>query len=183
MTEPRAGPTATLLRDGRVLVLGGWESNTAEVYDPVSGKFAPIASSPIPKEIQGTVSLSDGKVLVLGMVDSSTSAYLFDPATDTFAEKDSPTQSAGACMAPLPDGRVLFAGGGEYPFNWGMYAAEVPQTSVQIYDPETGRSQPTASMGHARNGCTAVALGDGRVLVMGGDSAATLGSAEIFQLR
>jgi hypothetical protein len=180
MNAPRAGLTATLLHDGRVLVVGGNDSASAEVYDPGSARFAPIASSTTPHDVRGAVSLPDGKVLVIG---NSGSAYLFDPATDTFVEKGSPTKYDGACFAPLPDGRVLFAGGGELHSRWGLSSYEVPQASVQIYDPETGRSLPTASMGHAREACTAVALGNGRVLVMGGDEVATLGSAELFQLR
>ena len=179
MTAP--GVTATLLRDGRVLVVGVNDVAPAEVYDPASGRFAPLASSTTPRDVQGAVSLPDGKVLVVG---NSGPAYLFDPATDTFAEKDPPTKFFGACFAPLPDGRVLFAGGWERQSPWGNLSSfQVSQASVQIYDPETGRSLSTASMQHARSGCAAVALRDGSVLVAGGDDGATAGSAEIFQLR
>jgi Regulator of chromosome condensation (RCC1) repeat len=175
------GVTATLLRDGRVLVVGVNDVAPAEVYDPASGRFAPLASSTTPRDVQGAVSLPDGKVLVVG---NSGPAYLFDPTTDTFAEKDPPTKFFGACFAPLPDGRVLFAGGWERQSPWGNLSSfQVSQASVQIYDPETGRSLPTASMQHARSGCAAVALRDGSVLVAGGDDGATAGSAEIFQLR
>ena len=173
------GEKATLLRDGRVLVVGGNDEGVAEVYDPSSGRFERITSSTTPHDVRGAVSLPDGKVLV---IDGAASAYLFDPATDTFAEKDPPTKFFGACFAPLPDGRVLFAGGGESHTSWGLSSYEVPQTSVQIYDPETGRSLPTASMHQARMGCAAVTLRDGSVLVAGGDDGATWGSAEIFHL-
>jgi hypothetical protein len=41
MTTPRAGHTATLLLDGRVLVVGGDRTGTAELYDPATGTFRP----------------------------------------------------------------------------------------------------------------------------------------------
>src|SRR5579863_10087491 len=44
MLEPRSGHTATLLSDGRVLIVGGMRRNqdfyrSAEFFDPATGKF------------------------------------------------------------------------------------------------------------------------------------------------
>src|ERR1700729_4767 len=46
MLEPRSGQTATLLPDGRVLIVGGMRRNqefhkSAELYDPATSKFQP----------------------------------------------------------------------------------------------------------------------------------------------
>src|SRR5215831_17283781 len=39
MTTARVGHTATLLLDGRVLIVGGDKTGTAELYDPATGTF------------------------------------------------------------------------------------------------------------------------------------------------
>jgi len=68
----------------------------------------------------------------------------------------------------LPDGRVLFAGGG------GAIA--------ELYDPESNTFSQTGSMYAARAFDTATLLSDGRVLVAGGvDGSTALASAETSQ--
>ena len=44
MNEARAGHTASLLPDGKVLVEGGTGDNTSEIYDPVSGTWTYAAA-------------------------------------------------------------------------------------------------------------------------------------------
>src|SRR4051812_5089257 len=68
MTEPRLGHTATLLPDGRVLVVGGLgiapTSTTAELYDPAAGTWTAIEGIPNPPLFHTATLLQDGKVLV-----------------------------------------------------------------------------------------------------------------------
>jgi N-acetylneuraminic acid mutarotase len=68
-------------------------------------------------------------------------------------------------FATLPDGRVLVAGG----FLGAANPAVV--SSSQIYDPSNGKWSVAASMHWPRAGFEAVLLGDGNVLVMGGEAA------------
>ncbi|HET6568028.1 MAG TPA: kelch repeat-containing protein [Rhodothermales bacterium] len=81
MTTPRAGHTATLLPDGRVLILGGalhdsLQSSadlvaTAELYDPATRTFqtVPIEGSPVRRIYHTTAAVTSGgetEILVYG---------------------------------------------------------------------------------------------------------------------
>src|SRR5262245_50536210 len=44
MTTARAGHTATLLLNGKVLIVGGDKAGTAELYDPATGTFTPTGN-------------------------------------------------------------------------------------------------------------------------------------------
>src|SRR4030067_2777245 len=54
MNEPRDGHTATLLKNGQVLIAGGWNqsgrTSTAELYDPQTGKFEYTGSMMAPRQ-------------------------------------------------------------------------------------------------------------------------------------
>jgi hypothetical protein len=66
----RAFATATLLPDGRVLVAGGGRGTgalaTAELYDPVTGRFAPTGSMTTSRFSATATLLPSGQVLIAG---------------------------------------------------------------------------------------------------------------------
>src|SRR6185369_10798917 len=74
MRQKRSGCTATLLKDGRVLVVGGavWNGddlsylNTAEVFDPMYERWSVTGSLFFGREDHSATLLQDGKVLVAG---------------------------------------------------------------------------------------------------------------------
>jgi hypothetical protein len=91
MAYGRHDHTATLLSDGRVLNVGGFESDplytyraVAEVYDPTTGKFSAVASLEVPTANHIAVLLPDGRVLVAGGRGPTSGAMatgeLHDPA-------------------------------------------------------------------------------------------------------
>lgn len=71
MTYERYWHTATLLKDGRVLVVGGLGKNytasaSAEIYDPATRKWSTTGSMADDRSKHSMTLLKDGKVLVTG---------------------------------------------------------------------------------------------------------------------
>ena len=184
MPKVRAGHTATLLSDGRVLMVGGGTDTTmlasAELYDPATGKFSPTGSMALPRIGQTATLLRDGRVLVAGGQDNDTApltylalAELYDPATGKFSQIGSMALPRyGATATLLLDGRVLIAGSL-------LFKAKLPLQgnlqgySAELYDPATGKFTMTGSMSVDRENHTATLLPDGRVLVTGGETVRT----------
>ena len=76
MAHVRYSPSATLLPDGRVLIVGGVGAKleslaSAEVYDASSGKFAPAGSMAKIRYGHTATLLPDGRVLVTGGVSDT----------------------------------------------------------------------------------------------------------------
>lgn len=125
MTIPRIGPIAAPLPGGRVLVAGGLSSpggrqSSAEVFDPQTNTFssAGIGSMTTPRFFAAAAPLPDGRVLIVGGQTSSgvqtSTAEVFDPVTNSFSSAGIGSMGAARqtpVAAPLPDGRVLVAGG------------------------------------------------------------------------
>jgi Kelch motif len=198
----KGGGLATLLADGRVLVLG---SPTPELYDPGTGKFSPTGSMSTSRGSESATRLLDGRVLIVGGQDGTdpfATAELYDPATGRF----SPTGSMaigrqGHTATLLTDGRVLIAGGYHSgmgavvpadalaselgiarPSSWSDPVRLGSLASAELYDPKTGTFSATGSMAEGRDWATATLLSGGRVLVVGGlvDGTLTLSSAEVY---
>jgi hypothetical protein len=152
MTRPRSGHTATLLLDGRVLVIGG--AGDADLYDPVTSTFAPTTafSSNVPST---TTVLPGGAVLAIGTFG----AELFDPQTGAVTTTGPMTTSRNGHTATLlPTGKVLIAGGD----------TDAGVGSSEIYDPRSGTFAPGPSLLEARAAHLAVLLPSGAVLLAGG---------------
>ncbi|MDX6617279.1 MAG: hypothetical protein QOD60_2370 [Solirubrobacterales bacterium] len=186
MSITRYGPSAALLNDGRVLVVGGHDgsafSKTAEIFNPATGTFSPTGSMVEARLGPGLVTLADGRVLVAGGGISPApplaSAEIYDPATGTFTETGvgaMGTARANPAAARLPDGRVLIAGG----FTGGPTSTN----TAEVFNPVTKTFSSTGigSMAHARANAPAVPLADGRILIAGGfEYPDNLDSSEIF---
>ena len=85
------GTRATLLEDGRVLIVGGDNLNgmvsQAEIFDPVSQTSSLVADSITARTDHTATRLSDGRVLVMGGRDqngSLTSTDIYNPLTCNF---------------------------------------------------------------------------------------------------
>ncbi len=197
MTTARAGQTATLLNDGRVLIVGGAPTGgtggvpvaSAELYDPLTGTFVPIGPAAVARQGASATLLTDGRVLITGGSVGTSAGYslalasaeLYDPARGTFGPTGSMiTARADHTATLLADGHVLIAGGFSAANGTGGSLA-----SAELYDPRTGTFGPTGSMASARLGQSATRLASGQVLIAGGlqlsgSAGATLASAELY---
>lgn len=111
MATPRAYVTATPLASGRVLVIGGAEVSTAEVYDPATASWLPAGTLSEPAGVHVAVRLADGRVLVAGGGWYSTRAEIYDPATNSWSRTGSMNVGRISFTGTLlQDGRVLVVG-------------------------------------------------------------------------
>jgi Bacterial Ig-like domain (group 2)/Kelch motif len=134
MATAREQHTATLLADGRVLIVGGTTSTgtrdshptaTVEVYNPSTGSFSVTGSMAEARILHTATLLPSGKVLVAGGGDENSTAEVYDPATGSFSITGGmEIGRSGHTATLLPNGSVLVAGGGVFA---GLASAELYQ--------------------------------------------------------
>jgi hypothetical protein len=189
----RAGHTATLLPNGKVLVAGGQITGTmypaptasAELFDPATGSFVSTNNMLSPHFGASAFLLANGKVLVVaGNGQSPPTAELYDPATQIWSATGPLAEAYSTSLSQmsatlLADGKVLLTGGS-------AALAGTPNVVVlatcELYDPATNVWTATGSLNFARGVHTATLLANGRVLVAGGVDSTQLpiSSAEIY---
>ncbi|MGC4065145.1 MAG: kelch repeat-containing protein [Polyangiaceae bacterium] len=182
MAQPRVYQTATLLRNGKVLIAGGCTdtaddpclvTNSADLYDPTTGGSGSIvATGPL---VAGRANhraalLGSGQVLIVGGTDSSgahvISPELYDPSIGT----NGTFSTLGATMmtrsphavAALRTGEVLIAGG--------KTASGAKMSTAEIYNPATGKFSPTAPLNSPDLLVLMASLPNGMVLLVGGET-------------
>jgi hypothetical protein len=150
--------SATLLRDGRVLVVH--EFGSSELYDPDSGTWTTTGQMlEYFHQSRAMVLMPDDKVLEVGGNDGTAyvgyAAELYDPDTGTWtaiANMNGPKEVVSATL--LRDGRVLV-----------MDRGFITATSPELYDPATGAWTVTGQPGNRYQSATL--LPDGTVLAAG----------------
>jgi uncharacterized protein (TIGR03437 family) len=162
MTALRTNHTATLLKDGRVLITGGEGVDvrgkgtflaSAELYDPSTGAFTPTGDMTTSRFWHTATLLADGRVLIAGGLPEAnsfpSSSELYDPATGLFTRSAEMTGKHFFHLANLlNNGKVLITG----------------YSGAELYDPASGAFTRIGDMGYVNN---TVVLPDGRVVVAG----------------
>jgi hypothetical protein len=189
MSTPRQQHRSVLLYTGKVLVTGGRPDataspnvlNSAELYDPVSGTFAPTGNMLRYRRLHRSTPLPDGRILITGGLGGQTSAdnglptlaEIYDPATGEFTATATPLNTGRRShqVILLYTGKVLIAGG--------YGAGSVLLNSAELYDPATGTFTPTGNMNTARSPFLN-RLPDGRILVTAGADGTPIQSLEIY---
>ena len=148
LSYARAWHTATVLPNGTVLILGGAGRagrivEQAELFDPSTQTFKPIASSLLPRASHAASLLTAGKLLVAGGVGRDgtllTTAELWDYRTGETTTLKGGLSSGrrGDQASLLADGTVVFWGGNDEQGNVLTYA--------ELYDPVLSRFQATTT--------------------------------------
>jgi hypothetical protein len=151
-SAPALAVHATVLNDGRVLLVEGSGSNASQfaagtfnvwVWDPQAGTFTNVPRLPFDLFCGGHAVLRDGKVLFVGGTSAyptasrnaflgSKTTYEFDPATNTFTRQaDMASARWYPSVLERGDGSILAVTGGN-----NIDGTTVPQ--AEIFDPSAG---------------------------------------------
>jgi hypothetical protein len=169
---------AIALRDGRVLVAGGYNGvdasySSAYVFDPATETWTKTGLMAQARTAPAAALLPDGRVLVAG-------GYFYQP------EDEPAAFGTGIVLAAA---RLPAADGDDRPGPFDDI--DVPPrgralATAEIWDPATGEWSSTGALRFARPGPAAVTLSDGRVLVVSASDhnvhldEAAFGNAEVF---
>ncbi|WP_437937375.1 Kelch repeat-containing protein [Sorangium sp. So ce341] len=186
MITPRGEHTATVLQDGRVLVVGGYPELDAfyytnseamslrqvEIYDPATKTWSPAAPLGRGRAGHAAILLPNGHVLVAGGRQASeqtegtelSSAETYDPASNTWT-------AAGNLPLPHPDPSMMLLNGKPVLVGlaWNSRAI-LDMFHTAVYDPETRNwtELPFCDGASRVYPVGATLLHDGRVMAVGG---------------
>ena len=188
LVQARYWAGAGLMPDGKILLTGGTTCSNcgpmplAEIYDPVTKTSTAAPNMGTARLGHGSVVTSvQGAPAVLVFGGGTNKAEYFEPTSKTWKAIGNMSENRAFFASLLrPDGSVLVAGGGNFPFFQAI-------KGVERLDPQTLTWSKAAPMGIARALSGFAQLADNRVLVAGGISGSILNSgnttatAELFQ--
>jgi hypothetical protein len=168
LATARAGHTASLLPNGMVLIAGGTQDLSAELYDPSAATFTATGNMISSGGVRSTL-LPNGSVFIAQDVN----AEIYDPASGTFAltgayADPNPVWVDTATL--LPDGKILVTG----------CAAKCGSGASELYLPQTGKFSLTGPRRAWDTVSTATVLMNGTVLFVEGNDSALPDDAEVY---
>lgn len=141
LTASIAAASVTRLADGRVLLAGGYSRGwlkSAEVFDPATNLWSPVADMPRTRSEHSAILLANGDVLLRGGRWSNdtdgnvtpTSSFVYTPSTNTWRTTGTDRYLLWPRLVALPSGDVLTSGG---------YAVKPEEkAAVDTLNPATG---------------------------------------------
>ena len=114
---PRWGASAGVLKNGKVVVSGGFngkDTGITEIYSPENGRWVQVASDPIARTSASAVVLSNGDFFVTGGYNQNylNVTEVYDVFKNAWVQKSpDPTPRAGATAVLLKNGSVFVTGG------------------------------------------------------------------------
>jgi N-acetylneuraminic acid mutarotase len=179
MNKTRYNHAATRLKDGRVLVTGGFHSsdstNSVVIYKPQAKSWStPASMMVVARRYHTSTLLNNGKVLIAGGVNGSSSANtvwldtmeIYDPASGQFkaTKVKMSKKRTGHTATLLKDGRVLIVGG--------YCGADCGSGQLvdDLYDPVTDSITPVQHAGDLPSSHIAASVRNGRGVLVAGNN-------------
>ncbi|HZO05957.1 MAG TPA: kelch repeat-containing protein [Solirubrobacterales bacterium] len=183
MEVERVRHTATVLPNGKVLVVGGQGVGnqalaSAEIFDPATRTWTPTEPMPEPRVNATATLIPGGRVMLVGGTNNgvdSAGVGIYDPATGEWGDGPPlPEARSDHTAIRLSGGRILVAGGS---------AGTAAQDEAWVLNLKTGNWTATANtLSVPHRWAESALLPDGRVLVYGGSQGGfeATASADIY---
>jgi len=192
MFKHRAGATALVLPDGRVIVAGGSEGNashnladvadllgtalkTTEIYNPATNSWTWGPNMSEPKAGAMAAVLNDGRWMIAGGIthttifgldipDFSNNISIYNPTTNSFSNAGTmKDKRALGAITVMGNGNVFIAGGGG-----GDILNIGPIRKTEVYNPSNSSTTRKADLSTASAFGVAVTMPNGTAMVIGG---------------